>query len=88
MVKPIVRLAMILGAAQIGTYLGDTPRHGAGTPSGVNVGPLNVTVTNVAPAVLAGIFCGGSPLFSLLTSYALSTLIGDRYETQVLERVG
>ncbi|MBA3469488.1 MAG: hypothetical protein H0T53_07555 [Herpetosiphonaceae bacterium] len=88
MFGPILRVAGIALAAQAGNYLGDTPRHGAGTPMGMSVGPVNITVSNFAPAVVAGILCGGSPLFTLLTGYALSSLIGDRFERTVLKQIG
>lgn len=88
MFGPILRLASVAFAAQAGNYLGDTPQHGAGTPMGINVGPLNITVSNFAPAVIAGIICGGSPFYTLLTGYAVSALVGDRFERNVLKQLG
>jgi hypothetical protein len=88
MLGPIFRIAAIALAAQAGNYLGDTPEHGAGTPVGLSVGPVNVTLSTFAPAVAAGVLCGGSPLFTLLTGYALSSIIGDRFERQVLKSIG
>ena len=88
MFGPILRVAGLVLAAQVGSYLGDTPRHGAGTPMGMSVGPVNVTVSNCVPALAAGILCGGSPLYTLLTGYALSSLIGDRFERTVLTKIG
>lgn len=88
MFRAIFRIGAIALAAQAGNYLGDTPQHGAGTPAGMNVGPLNITISTFAPAVAAGILCGGSPLYTLLTGYALSTIIGDRFENKVLQKIG
>jgi hypothetical protein len=88
MLGPIFRIAAIALAAQAGNYLGDTPEHGAGTPVGLSVGPLNVTLSTFAPAVAAGVLSGGSPLFTLLTGYALSSIIGDRFERQLLKSIG
>ena len=88
MLKPIFGIVRVLAAAQIGSYLGDTPKHGAGTPKGMTLGPLNVTLSNVAPAAVVGVLCGNSMIYSLLTSYALSSIIGDKFEEQVLAQVG
>lgn len=88
MLKPIFGIARVLITAQIGSYLGDTPKHGAGTPKGLALGPVNVTLSNVAPAAVVGLLCGNSMIYSLLTSYALSSIIGDKFEEKVLQQIG
>lgn len=88
MLGALFKAAGIALAAQAGNYLGDTPSHGAGTPMGVSAGPVNVTVSTFAPAVAAGVLSGGSILYSLIAGYVLSSVIGDRFERAVLERLG
>lgn len=87
MLKPIFGLLKVVVAAHVGAYLGDTPRHGSGTPMGMSVGPINVTLSNLVPAAVAGVVAGNSSLYALLSGYALSNIIGDRFESTVLEQI-
>lgn len=88
MFKAVFRIASIALAAQVGNYLGDTPHHGAAAPAGFEVGPINVTLSNFVPAVVAGTLCGGSRIYTLLTGYIMSSVVGDRFEREVLGRLG
>ncbi len=87
MLKPIFGLLKVVVAAHVGAYLGDTPRHGAGTPMGVSVGPINVTLSNLVPASLVGVATGNSSIFALLSGFALSSTLGDRFENLILDQL-
>ncbi len=76
MLKKMLKLIVV---AHVGSALGSASR-GLPTQRGVVLGPVRVLRSNVLPALGVGLACGGSSFYTLLTSYVLGSLFGDRFE--------
>ena len=75
----LIKVLKMVLMAQAGSLLGCSTRNDA-PQRGITLGPLRLLPTHLVPSFVVGVLCGGSSIYSLLTSFVLGALVGDKLE--------